>query len=270
MFTIGQFARINHISAKTLRHYDSIGLLAPVLVDEENQYRYYSREQVPLLRRILFFRELGMGLEVIRELVQSGAMHDPARVEAILREHALVIQEEIAKRNELLARIDEAVTAAHEDGGEVAGLEKKILIKELPAMEVVSAHGIIRTDEEKQELIEEAEAKLRGRPAATRINVYHNTDAIPEFFDLEIMFPVASGGEKTILAMQVASLLYEEEMAIGDCYRALYMWIYENGFVPSQKPFDVFTTKPDHPRGYEREIQVPFTKPLIGGDRDDA
>ena len=40
--SIGQMARINHISIQTLRLYDKMGLLKPVAVDAGSGYRYYS------------------------------------------------------------------------------------------------------------------------------------------------------------------------------------------------------------------------------------
>ena len=39
--SIGQMARINHISIQTLRLYDKMGLLKPVAVDAGSGYRYY-------------------------------------------------------------------------------------------------------------------------------------------------------------------------------------------------------------------------------------
>ena len=38
MLTIGEFSRLGHISARMLRHYDSIGLLHPARIGEENGY----------------------------------------------------------------------------------------------------------------------------------------------------------------------------------------------------------------------------------------
>ncbi|WP_127484113.1 MerR family transcriptional regulator [Paenibacillus ehimensis] len=73
MLTVGQLARIFNVSAKTLRHYDAVGLFTPVKVGEENQYRFYSPEQLHELRRILFLRSMGLGIEIIRELKQRDA-----------------------------------------------------------------------------------------------------------------------------------------------------------------------------------------------------
>ena len=50
--TIGDFSRASHLSVKTLRHYDEVGLLEPSEVDPDNGYRYYSEDQIPLAQVI--------------------------------------------------------------------------------------------------------------------------------------------------------------------------------------------------------------------------
>ncbi|MDF2869969.1 MAG: transcriptional regulator MerR family [Anaerocolumna sp.] len=42
MYSIGQFSAMMELNKKTLRYYDDIGLFRPVLVDKNNQYRYYE------------------------------------------------------------------------------------------------------------------------------------------------------------------------------------------------------------------------------------
>jgi predicted transcriptional regulator YdeE len=106
MLTIGQMARICKISTKTLHHYEAIGLFMPAEIGRENQYRYYQPLQIELLRKIVFFRSLGLGLEVIRELHESGAMADAAKINAILQEHVEVLREEINTRQQLLDLVE--------------------------------------------------------------------------------------------------------------------------------------------------------------------
>ncbi len=65
--SIGKMADLNHISVQTLRYYDNIGLLKPVFVDKENNYRYYSIKQSAKLDMIQYMKSLGMSLEKIKE-----------------------------------------------------------------------------------------------------------------------------------------------------------------------------------------------------------
>lgn len=68
MFTIGEFSRLSHISARMLRHYDAIGLLSPAQVGE-NGYRYYTREQLAQLSRIETLKGYGFSLGEVRALL---------------------------------------------------------------------------------------------------------------------------------------------------------------------------------------------------------
>ncbi|SEG57781.1 DNA-binding transcriptional regulator, MerR family [Nonomuraea solani] len=67
-WTIQELATRAGISSRTLRHYDSVGLLAPSRVGE-NGYRYYDPAAVARLQRILLMRRLGMGLPAIAEVL---------------------------------------------------------------------------------------------------------------------------------------------------------------------------------------------------------
>ncbi|WP_274361832.1 MerR family transcriptional regulator [Paenibacillus thermotolerans] len=106
LLTVGQIARLFGVTAKTLRHYDTIGLFSPSQTGPENQYRYYAPEQIKDLSRIIFLRELGVGLEVIRELKEAGALKDPNRLTAILREHTEELRASILERQKLLHRVE--------------------------------------------------------------------------------------------------------------------------------------------------------------------
>ena len=57
--TIGEFSKINNISAKALRHYEKIGLLIPFERDNLSGYRYYVVEQIEQMSRIIYMKKLG-------------------------------------------------------------------------------------------------------------------------------------------------------------------------------------------------------------------
>ena len=42
LIKIGDFSKINRVSVPTLRLYDELGILKPIYVDKESNYRYYS------------------------------------------------------------------------------------------------------------------------------------------------------------------------------------------------------------------------------------
>lgn len=71
MKTIGQFAKANNVTVKTLHHYEKLDLINPTKVDDNTGYRYYSDEARVHLHTILFLKDLGFSLSEIKEVMQS-------------------------------------------------------------------------------------------------------------------------------------------------------------------------------------------------------
>lgn len=69
-YTVGILAKLAGVSVRTLRHYDSIGLLKPESV-KANGYREYGEKSLLRLQQILLYRELGLELSKIREILDS-------------------------------------------------------------------------------------------------------------------------------------------------------------------------------------------------------
>ena len=70
MMTIGEVSRISHLSVRTLRHYDRIGLLRPCAATEAG-YRLYDEDALKSLHTILLFRELEFPLADIRRILDT-------------------------------------------------------------------------------------------------------------------------------------------------------------------------------------------------------
>ncbi|MCR5977310.1 MerR family transcriptional regulator [Gordonia jinghuaiqii] len=88
IWSIAEVARMSGVTARTLRHYDDIGLLTPARVGA-NGYRFYEEEQLLRLQQILVLRELGLGLAEIAESVDS----EPNTLAALRRQHIRLLAE---------------------------------------------------------------------------------------------------------------------------------------------------------------------------------
>ncbi len=88
MRTVKEVSRLAGISIRTLRYYDEIGLLKPTAVTEAG-YRLYSDKDLERLQEIMFFKELELPLEKIKQL-----MEDPA----LDREEILLVQQAVLER----------------------------------------------------------------------------------------------------------------------------------------------------------------------------
>ena len=98
MKTVKEVAVLTGVSARTLHHYDSIGLLKPTQVTEAG-YRLYDEAAVERLYMILVFRELGLSLKQIANILHAPD-YDRNRV---LEQQIALMQERIGKLQNRIA-----------------------------------------------------------------------------------------------------------------------------------------------------------------------
>ena len=68
MKTVKEVEKLTRVTIRTLHHYDAIGLLKPTRVTEAG-YRLYDESALERLYLILFFREMGLSLQEIGEIL---------------------------------------------------------------------------------------------------------------------------------------------------------------------------------------------------------
>jgi DNA-binding transcriptional MerR regulator len=113
LLTIGRFARLCRLSIKQLRHYDEMGLLAPVRVDASSGYRYYTPEQARDALTIALLREMDLPLAVIAQALAA----EPESRAQILRAERDRLAERISRdqaRLEMLERLVESGLPGYE------------------------------------------------------------------------------------------------------------------------------------------------------------
>ena len=105
-YTVKELSQMAGVSARTLRYYDQIGLLRPARVNPSG-YRIYGREEVDRLQQILFYRELGVKLSKIKEILAAPSFD---AIQA-LQEHR---EKLLAKRKQLdllIANVEKTIAA---------------------------------------------------------------------------------------------------------------------------------------------------------------
>jgi MerR family transcriptional regulator, thiopeptide resistance regulator len=105
-YTVGDVARIAHVSVRTLHHYDKLGLLRPSGRSEAG-YRLYASADLERLQQVLFYKELGFRLDEIRRLITSAA-HDRG---AVLREQRDQLAARALRFEAMLALIDKTLAS---------------------------------------------------------------------------------------------------------------------------------------------------------------
>jgi len=101
MLTIKQISQLAHVTPRTLRYYDQIGLLPPEEIGE-NGYRYYSDASLLKLQQILFYRELDIPLEQIKEIMG----HDSYDLHEALEDHKNQLRKRIERLQKLITTVD--------------------------------------------------------------------------------------------------------------------------------------------------------------------
>ncbi len=103
-YTVQKLAGLAGVSTRTLRYYDEIELLKPARINSSG-YRIYGTSEVNRLQQILFYRELGVSLENIREIVTAPSF-DGAKA---LREHHEKLLEKREQLNQLIANVEKTI-----------------------------------------------------------------------------------------------------------------------------------------------------------------
>src|SRR5688500_6162210 len=85
--TVGAVARLAGVTVRTLHHYDEIGLLTPSGRSNAG-YRRYADADLERLQRILFYRELGFGLDQIKTVMTDGNADASAHLR---RQHGMLL-----------------------------------------------------------------------------------------------------------------------------------------------------------------------------------
>ena len=108
--TVGQVSAHLGVTVRALHHWDETGLARPTLRTDAG-YRLYTAGDLQRLQRVVVYRELGLGLDAIRALLDDAT----AGAGAVLREQRGQIAERIDRLQRLSAGLDRMIDA-HDRG----------------------------------------------------------------------------------------------------------------------------------------------------------
>ncbi|MBV7272501.1 MerR family transcriptional regulator [Clostridium sp. PL3] len=126
-YTVQKLANLAGVSTRTLRYYDEIGLLKPARISSSG-YRIYGKNEIDKLQLILFYRELGINLESIQDIITSSSFE---RSKALKEHH----QKLLGKRKQLdllIANVDKTIKSIEggitmSDREKFEGFKKKLI-----------------------------------------------------------------------------------------------------------------------------------------------
>lgn len=115
-FNIGEAAALSGVSAKMLRHYETLGLL-PKVARTHSGYRQYGPNEVHTLRFIRRARDLGFGITEIRQLLDlwQNRRRASANVKRIALEHVEDLDRRIGEMLSMKRTLEALVHSCHGD-----------------------------------------------------------------------------------------------------------------------------------------------------------
>ncbi len=277
MFKIGDFAKIAHVSVKTLHHYDEIGLLKPEHIHATTGYRSYSIDQLPKLNRILALKDLGFPLKQIRSSLNENL--SPLEIRGMLHLKEAELENLIQEEQERLERVKVRLQQIEREGIQP---NHDILVKAVEPQTIASARGIIpltnNSYQQCQELaievytwVTRAGGSINGRWTS----IYHETAAESqnERIDIEMTAEV----ERSLLTKgtqfpsdrvtvyelpgtsTMACLLYQGDYnGLWDAHIALMVWIEARGYCSAGTCRCIYLRIPMQNGNPLTELQIPI------------
>ena len=265
LYKIGMFSKMNHVTLKTLRYYDTIGLLKPSYIDDTNGYRYYTSKQLPILHQILALREAGFTLDEIKQ-VQKGVSE-----KKLLERKRSEIIKQIAEETLKLSKVESYLSSSS------TNMEYPVIIKELPEAIVASMRTIIPNYDSLFSIVPPmgAEMERLGCECAQPeycFNIYHDGEYKEVDIDVEICEAVTELKKdsdmvkfKRIPKVEMAACVLHK----GDykyfpkAYSAVIRFIEENGYEIIDSPRESYIDgvwNKDSVEEWLTEIQFPIRK----------
>jgi len=268
MYRVGMFSKLGKVTIKTLHHYNEVGLLVPVHVDEENGYRYYTTDQLFRLNEIIALRQMGFSIPEISAIV------DGHNITGILMQRKAELESEVQNVTDRLFRINHYINEQKEGHS----IKYQAVIKEIPSYTVYSARYTIPGYAALNEIMPALGEKVgKANPGLKCVepgycfNVYLDGEYRDTDINVEICEAVISRGKdgdgivfKDISAVTAVSVLHRGAYEkIGAAYAYAVQWAEQNGYQivdnVRESYIDGIWNK-DNVDDWLTEIQVPVVK----------
>lgn len=258
---------MNHVTIKTLHHYDDIGLLKPDKIDSVTGYRYYSLGQSYTLHRINALKQMGFNLEDIKSIIEGKSKGD-----YLLKKKSELLRE-IAETTRKLAEVEYYLAEKDRQLYE----DSEVLLKEIPEVIVVSKRMILSSHKDLMYLMPEMGVTMAELGCVCAMpeycfNLYHDGEYKEKDIDVEVcesitkLLPDAKGLTfKKMPKIDKAACLFHKGRyeSLPKTYFALTSWMGNNGYEPDGLPRESYIDgiwNKENENDWLTEIQFPITE----------
>ena len=217
-----------------LRYYDETGLLKPAETDRFTNYRLYAAEQIPVLNRIIFLRDLGFN---VSEIASALGLWDDAYITGLLETKRIEIEEAIENGQDKLSKIEQAKKDIRRDR---IAINYNVTIKSIPGFQALSLRRIVPCYNAEGQLWQEMTAYAAHnniRFSNDSFSIYHDEEYKDKDVDIEICAPVAAAGENSDgfvyrdtepVPITACTMVYGPFDNLAGAYLAFANWLQEH------------------------------------------
>ncbi len=268
MFRIGEFSKLTQVSIRMLRYYDETELLKPIKTDMFTNYRMYSTEQIPVLNKIVFLRDLGFNVAEIKAALNNWSDEFIAK---LLDEKRIEIKDAVKSEQSKLFKIRQAKKDIQK---EKLSINCSVSIKSVPSCLVFSLRRIVENYYAEgmlwQEMMDFAK-KNNIAISSDTFTIYHDAEYKENNVDIEVCAPVSKIGRNAngftfrateSVKIMACMMVYGEFNNIANAYLAFANWLQEhNQYRMTGKTRQIVHRGPWNEEDrdkYLTEIQVPL------------
>ncbi|MBC2316315.1 MerR family transcriptional regulator [Listeria booriae] len=207
-YTVQKLAKIAGVSTRTLRYYDEIEILKPARINSSG-YRIYGQNEVDRLQQILFYREMNVGLDKIKAILEQP---DFDETEA-LKTHRAQLLDKRKQLDELIRNVEKSIAHSERritmtDQEKFEGFKQKMIDEneEKYGTEIREKYG--------DDKINKSNAKLKGMSEAEMERV----NRLAETILVELAEAFETGDPAGDKAQEVAAMHKEWLSTYWDTY----------------------------------------------------
>jgi DNA-binding transcriptional MerR regulator len=252
MLKIGEFSILSRISIHMLRHYNEIGLLIPISIDKFTGYRYYSEDQLPTANKIQALKNMGMSLEIIKDVINNCEDIDSIKIKLTNQKYKK--EEEIKILQQQLLNIESALKT-FESGSD---LLCDISVKEIPERYVASCRNLISFYNQEGilwEILNAEMVKQKVEYSNPQFNsaIFYEDSSNENYYDVEVQKAVTGKYQdnehvkfKKLKSVKVAALIYKGGYyKLQNINQAIANWIVENNYELDGNIFNIYHRSPE-------------------------
>jgi DNA-binding transcriptional MerR regulator len=229
VYKIGELSKNCKISVKTLRYYNSEGLLVPDKIDKFTGYRYYSASKLGDCNKILALKELGFTLDEIKKQMNAKASTEVLALIVAKESELSFLKTQTESQLRRLSDIKDIITRENEK-------MFNIVIRSADTLRIAYVRNIYANKSEAYTRLEEIRKQLpTGIIGKRNVIINYETEYTERDFDLSVGVEITgkltkdSGFEDKIISFpsDVASLVCNKN-DIDNAYSSLLKNLEEN------------------------------------------